>query len=126
MSSKGKPKAKRHAGQGRDGLRALIVCFCLAPLVVLGLQLSRESLSQVFRPQGQAQRQADDELKTGSLLFVPPHGDQCRRRVIDNATWLIADEGLVDCKSALAEIKARIGPQGSARLDVIRSGFRKD
>jgi hypothetical protein len=118
--------ADRPAGRllGHDGWRALIACLCLTPLLALGAHLSSDSLSSIFSKRT-VQREAADGLKTGSILFVPQYGDKCRRLLIDNTTWFIADYGFIDCKIALAQARARIGQQPSVRLEGIRSGFRK-
>ena len=39
-------------------------------------------------------------LGKGPVLFVPQFGDTCRRRWIDNATWLMRDGDAVDCVEA--------------------------
>ena len=68
----------------------------------------------------------DDDLATGSIIFVPILGNTCRKKLIDNATWQIRDNGLVDCRAALAQ-----GAHGNqlgwsaSRVDVIRHGFYK-
>ena len=124
MRSIGKRRtAERRHWFGRDGWRALVACLCLAPVLAIGAYLGSEALSS---NRGQALRAAngDDELKTGSILFVAQFGDRCRRRVIDNATWLISDNGSVDCGTALAQARASTPQLSSARVDVIRNGFR--
>jgi len=121
--------AKRPAGPllGRDGWRAIVACLCLSPLLALAAHLTNESISSIFASRsGYAERQSGDDLKTGSILLVPLYGDRCRRLLIDNTTWFIADNGFIDCKVALAQARAQTGEQSSVRLGVIRNGFRKD
>jgi len=68
----------------------------------------------------------DADLSTGSLLFVPASGDRCLQRTIDNNTWLIHNNGWVDCEEALAKA-AKSGADSrspGSRLDLIREGFR--
>ena len=68
----------------------------------------------------------DDDLTTGSIIFVPILGNTCRKKLIDNATWQIRDNGLVDCRAALA--RGAHGNQlgwSASRVDVIRHGFYK-
>ena len=43
---------------------------------------------------------SDDEIYTGSILFVPDDGKICRRFLFDNRTGRLSDNGLVDCESA--------------------------
>ena len=66
----------------------------------------------------------DDDLTTGSIIFVPILGNTCRKRLIDDATWQFRDQGLVECRAALAEsAQGRRLSWSSARVDVIRHGF---
>ena len=43
---------------------------------------------------------SDDEIYTGSILFVPDDGKFCRRILFDNRTGQLSDVGMVDCESA--------------------------
>jgi len=60
------------------------------------------------------------------MLFVPVLDNHCRMRSIDNATWQIRDHGVVGCSTALSQ-RHRTRPRtwSTARVDVIRDGFRK-
>lgn len=55
---------------------------------------------------------------------MPILGNTCRKKLIDNATWQIRDNGFVDCRAALA--RGAHGNQlgwSTSRVDVIRNGF---
>jgi hypothetical protein len=68
--------------------------------------------------------QTDDDLATGSVIFVPILGNSCRKKLIDNATWYIRDIGPVDCREALA--RGALGNQlgwSASRVDMVRNGF---
>jgi hypothetical protein len=43
---------------------------------------------------------SDDEIYTGSILFVLDDGKVCRRFLFDNRSGRLSDSGLVDCESA--------------------------
>ncbi|MGA2895175.1 MAG: hypothetical protein ABSE22_20110 [Xanthobacteraceae bacterium] len=61
-------------------------------------------LSSAFAHQDSASPQeANTGLQTGSILLLPFSGNTCRQRLIDNATWRIRDNGLVDCAAATAQ-----------------------
>lgn len=68
----------------------------------------------------------DRERRRAAVLFVPLRGNVCRRRVIDNETWLIADAGYVTCDEAVTwnshypDVKF----QFAERMEQLRSGFR--
>jgi hypothetical protein len=71
--------------------------------------------------------EAEKERRRAAVLFVPLKGNVCRRRVIDNETWLIADAGYVTCDEAVTwnshypDVKF----QFAERLDQLRTGFRQ-
>jgi uncharacterized protein (AIM24 family) len=70
----------------------------------------------------------EDYLTTGSVLFVPLQGNICRKRLIDNKTWLMRDKGYVVCDEAVSWNANTIPTttySPSARVDAIRSGFVK-
>jgi hypothetical protein len=83
-------------------------------------------ISSISTRQATATRPAGENLSTGSILFVPRLGSECRIRQIDNATWRIWEQGVADCASVLNEPKGDPAAQGwsTARVDVIREGFR--
>ena len=71
---------------------------------------------------------AEKERRRAAVLFVPMKGNVCRRRVIDNETWLIADAGFVTCDEAVTwnshypDVKF----QFAERMEQMRSGFRQN
>lgn len=130
MSSKRRSAARRNAGWlGRDLRRALIVCLCLVPVLVLGSKIDDIAASSpTLGRAGLGQRAlalGDIDVATGSILLVPRFGDVCRVRLIDNATWQIWEDGVVDCQSALVQSRSRTHTWSTARVDIIRDGFRK-
>jgi hypothetical protein len=110
-----------------DILRAAFACAVLG--AVIGLALFA-GLGQQTAPAAQANRIANtsaernSKLTTGSVVFVPILGDRCYRRVIDNATWRIRDDGEVDCATALYPDAVAGTQWATARIDVIRDSFR--
>jgi len=70
--------------------------------------------------------EAENGRRRAAVLFVPLKGNVCRRRVIDNQTWLIADAGFVTCDEAVTwnshypDTKF----QFAERVEQMRSGFR--
>jgi len=120
-----RPQRPKPSWLGRDSGRALLAGLLLVGLFVLGIAVN---IGIGSPPRNQAAQAAvedkDQDLTTGSILFVPPTGNACRERLIDNATWRIRDKGIVDCDTALARhatVKAR--QWSSQRVDVIRGGF---
>lgn len=72
----------------------------------------------------QASREAAASLRTGAILFVAPEGHACRQKLIDNTTWIISDNGAVNCDSAVSNITLTQRRQWSAeRVEAIRAGL---
>lgn len=125
-------KSRGHAKRrrvGRDSRRALVLCLLFGAVATVGLgTVIRHAPSIGIRIAGNGPGYAlrDDDLATGSIIFVPILGNTCRKKLIDNATWQIRDNGLVDCRAALAQGAHgnQLGWSGS-RVDVIRHGFYK-
>src|SRR5690606_37524000 len=69
---------------------------------------------------------AEKERRRAAVLFVPMKGNVCRRRVIDNETWLIADAGFVTCDEAVTwnSHYPDVRFQFAERIEQLRSGFR--
>jgi len=126
MPVDGKSKRRTTRGsQSRDSRRALAICLLFGAIALVGLGTAiRNSPPGGTRVAATTSAQGNDDLTTGSIVFVPLFGNNCRTRLIDNATWRIRDNGVVDCNAALAQSThgRRIG-WSAARLDVVRQGF---
>jgi hypothetical protein len=67
----------------------------------------------------------DDEIYTGSILYIPDEGANCRQILFDNRNGRFTDNGYVDCQSAEAQSGIGSPKQWSAaRVRVISDGFR--
>jgi hypothetical protein len=73
-----------------------------------------------------SQKQIDDEIYTGSIVVVPPRGDQCWQMMLDNRTGRMWETGYVDCYSTVSELveDRRKGPVNARRIQSISSAFR--
>ncbi len=71
------------------------------------------------------QSTGDDDLYTGSILFVPAGGDNCWQRFLDNQTGRLWDNGFVSCEAAAPHsLISQPGRYSTAgRVDAIRKGF---
>jgi hypothetical protein len=67
----------------------------------------------------------DDEIYTGSILYMPDRGNLCRQLLFDNHNGQFTDNGYVDCERA-AYRGSFDGPKkwSAARVQVISTGFR--
>lgn len=129
MLTNGKLRHRRSRGWFRkDNRRALGICLLFGSFTTVGLGTviqQAPSGSIRFFGNGPGYGQSDDSLSSGPIIFVPVLGNSCRKKLIDNATWQIRDDGVVvDCRVALA--RGAHGNQlgwSTSRVDIIRNGF---
>lgn len=117
------------ATPSRDLARAAGIGFALATLFTVAAFVGSEwrvSSKEKTSLTRMSERQSDDDLTTGSIVFVPTTGDTCRESEIDNATWEIREIGEIPCRQALADRNDHgTAMSTSTRLDIIRESFRK-
>jgi hypothetical protein len=67
------------------------------------------------------------EIYTGSVLYMPQEGRNCRQMLFDNHTGRFTDKGSVDCENAAYRgVDGNLSMQWpSARARVIADGFRQ-
>lgn len=102
-----------------------MLCLLFGGAAALGLGTALQQpfqLGLLFAGKGPGLPQADEDLSTGSVIFVPILGNMCRKKVIDNATWRIRDIGPVECRTALGQGGNQSG-WSTSRVDIIRNGF---
>jgi hypothetical protein len=61
------------------------------------------------------------ETQAGTILFTSPNVDTCRQQSFDNSTGTQRDNGVVDCKTAIYQVKAN---QMAVRMNAVSGGFR--
>jgi hypothetical protein len=67
----------------------------------------------------------DDEIYTGSILYMPDTSNVCHQWLFDNHNGQFSDNGYVDCERAFYQGSPDSPKQWSAaRVRVISSGFR--
>ena len=68
----------------------------------------------------------NDEIYTGSIVFVPPAGNSCWLRALDNRTGLMWDKGYVDCNDAVQDApgKPRRPTMSGERMQAISKALR--
>jgi hypothetical protein len=67
------------------------------------------------------------EIYTGSVLYMPQEGRNCRQMLFDNNTGRFTDNGSVDCENAAYRgVDGSLSKQwSSSRTRVIADGFRQ-
>jgi hypothetical protein len=116
-------KARRRRRARNRGRQAWIV-------ITFGCTLSLGALAtdeyMLLQQQRAAARSAlsDDEIYTGSILYLPNRGNLCRQLLFDNHNGRVTDNGYVDCDRAAYQGSLDTPKQWStARLRVISDGF---
>jgi hypothetical protein len=118
-----------HRERRRGAIAAGIVAFlfgCLLSAYGIHTQI-RQAARQVETHNLQLARATAAALDNIPILFVPQFGTTCRRRWIDNATWIMRDGGDVDCEEAAnwhAKGEADRQYKVEQRLDAISKTFQ--
>lgn len=129
------PAAKvRTLAVGNPGQQVFIVLATGAVMGLVALATQGYVVASKSRPRADtaepvpvaaATSRAEDEVYTGSILYMPNDGRHCHQLLFDNQTGRLSDNGTVDCASVA--YRGIEGPQhGSARIRVIATGFRGD
>jgi hypothetical protein len=117
-----KPRAR---GRGRERSRQIAVLAALAGVLAVGLVAAGE-FEFARSPPKPVSVPSDDEIYTGSILYVPDEGKICRQLLFDNRTGRMRDNGLVDCEHAHYRGTSETAKQWSAaRALVISESFRQ-
>jgi hypothetical protein len=101
----------------------------IGSVLALGLFVAGEPKVGQFLPwltlSNPAPPPSEDEIYTGSILYLPNEGTICRQLLFDNRTGRFRDNGLVDCERAYYRgtgDSAMVWP--NARAVVIGQSFR--
>jgi hypothetical protein len=113
----------------RDRRRGLATCACLTAILAVAIIAGgavTKSGGTSGTDRGREMAYLDGELRSGAVLFVPMEGNVCRKRVIDNQTWRLRDDGFIECDEAVtwnsgAENQKYVV---TIRVDAIRAGFK--
>ena len=66
------------------------------------------------------------EQYTGSLILVPPRGENCRQMMLDNRTGRMWDRGYVNCYEAVSRSdKDQRGGMSTLRMNAIGKAFNR-
>jgi hypothetical protein len=111
----------RSKKRARVGPRLMLVVTSIGGVLATGLLATRE-IAIPRSPAAALIVPSDDELYTGSILYMPRQGTFCRQVLFDNRTGRFNDNGMVDCESAIYR-SASATPNARART--ISAGFRE-
>jgi hypothetical protein len=128
----------KHRSHSRDGFRQVAVVLGFGTVLTAGLLAGGFAVHQQFMPglvsaltgNGRSGTQvasaaSNNELYTGSILYLPNEGSNCRQLTFDNRNGHFTDKGSVDCAQASSESGINSPKQWSAaRAKAISMGFR--
>jgi hypothetical protein len=114
-----------HAHAGNGAQQAFIVVIAFAAVLGLGALAIDKYLAMTNRAAGDTYQAAKgDGIYTGALLYVPETGNVCHQWLFDNQNGQFTDKGNVNCDEVADQ--GLDGPKNwsTARIRVIRDGFR--
>jgi hypothetical protein len=115
-----RPRSVKGRPRRFENIRQIAVLVSFAAPVALGLIASGKYIIARQLAAATALEPSDDEIYTGSILYVPDEGTICHQVLFDNRNGRMSDNGDVDCERA-ANSK---NWSSSERLETIRFGFR--
>lgn len=123
MPSPARSRSKQKAARARRDIRWFYAGFAiLIGVCALGVYV-RHTMPVSFS--GAASAHADAYTPpAGSILFLPFSGNVCHQSVIDNVTYEIRDNGIVDCNVALLRSDREKEKTGD-RLGMMRNSFSR-
>jgi len=109
-----------------NGARQVLVVITIGACLSLGV-LGINDHAKAMRQAAAAAVAGNDEIYTGSILYMPDRGNTCRQLLFDNQSGRFTDNGYVDCMLAAYRSAADWPKRWSvARVRVISTGFRGD
>ena len=123
MSTIQRTRSRRNALRiGRGGGRAFVICTLLASSFAL-VVVFRDDIPIPVHSAAPSQTDAS-VLPDGSILFPSNSGNICRQHLINQATWVIRDNGVLDCDVASSQNAEEWRKQLLARhLGAVRNSF---
>jgi hypothetical protein len=139
-----RPKTRTRT-RSRDGARQSVVVIAIGAVIAAGLfatgkyVAARQQTPPLIMTMAAAKAKtaardgtsvattasSDDEIYTGSILYMPDEGQICHQLFFDNLTGRLSDNGYVDCQRAIyGNLSGTPMQMSAARVRVISTGFR--
>jgi hypothetical protein len=110
----------------RDSVRQTLAVIAAGSLLGVSLFATGEYITAKQRASAQAAALAaakDDEIYTGSILYMPVEGRTCHQLLFDNLSGRFTDNGNVDCINAAYRSASEPKQWSAARVRVISTNF---
>lgn len=119
-----RPAIRRRRATG-GSRQTFIAIAAIGAVLGLGAMATNEYVTAAKREAagGTYPAPKDDDIYTGSILYMPGTGNLCHQWLYDNKNGRFADAGSVNCDAADQDAS---GPRqwSAARIKVISDGFR--
>ena len=89
----------------KDLAQAAFAVCCLGAVVAFSLLVDSGNSRHVSRQKAVQAPPTEEEIYTGSILFMPYDGNDCRQNLLDNLTGNIRENGIVACDAALSQME---------------------
>jgi len=122
---------QRGRRRSRHNVRQTVAVIAIGALLAVGLFATGEYVTAGSRapvatvPANIAASAGDDEIYTGSILYMHDYGRTCRQLLFDNRDGRFTDNGYVDCRRAAYRSPTEPVKWSAARARVIADGFRQ-
>jgi hypothetical protein len=131
-------RRSKRRNSSSDGFRHVAVVIGFGAVLSAGLFAGGYAVQQQFMPNllkaftgsgrggnKTASAVGSGEIYTGSILYLPYEGSNCRQLLFDNRNGRFTDKGYIDCEEASSQSGINSPKQWSAaRAKVISEGFR--
>jgi hypothetical protein len=116
----------RHHVHADNGTRqVIIVVVAIASVLGLGAFATDQYLTIAKRQsEGTFETASGNAIYTGSMLYVPDTGNVCHQWQFDNRSGQMSDKGTINCEDAAGQELNGAKNWSTARIRVIRDGFR--
>jgi hypothetical protein len=119
------PKKLRRAGNRPSQVGLVLAIGAVLGFAAFGIDDYVTAKRAAANAAAAAEAASDDEIYTGSILYMPNRGNLCRQLLFDNLNGQFADNGYVDCQRAAYHSASEEAKRWSAaRVRVISTGFR--
>ena len=120
------PRPAKKRARARNGVQEILTVVAIGVTLGFGA-FATDSYIVAKRHVAAAKPAAgsDDEIYTGSILYMPDTSNVCHQWLFDNHNGQFSDNGYVDCEQAFYQGSPDSPKQWSAaRVRVISTGFR--
>jgi hypothetical protein len=111
--------------RARNSVHEILAVTAIGATLALGVVATDQYVAKRHAVAARVAAAGDDEIYTGSILYMPDSSNLCHQWLFDNHNGQFSDNGYVNCERAFYQGSPDSPKQWSAaRVRVISSGFR--